>query len=108
MRCCWVVVGWLSKLLVRRDLAIEWALFPSCCPSRLRALIGAWSLQANQNPMEVNETRYIGIDVGKRRCQACVMDERGSIIDEFVFENSCEGLSYGRPVGRSLSNSVIL
>lgn len=40
------------------------------------------------------KSRYIDIDVGKRRCQACVMDERGSIIDEFVFENSFEGISY--------------
>ena len=57
-------------------------------------MIGACSLQANHNPKEVNETRYIGIDVGKRRCQVCVMDERGSIVDEFKFENSFEGISY--------------
>jgi hypothetical protein len=57
-------------------------------------LIGACSLQANPNPKEVNETRCIGIDVGKRRCQACVMDEQGSIVEEFVFENSFGGLSY--------------
>jgi transposase len=40
------------------------------------------------------KTRYIGIDVGKRRCQACVTDEHGLIVDEFVFENSFEGISY--------------
>ena len=38
--------------------------------------------------------RSIGIDVGKRRCQAYVTDEHGSIVDEFEFENSFEGLSY--------------
>ena len=31
--------------------------------------------------------RYIGVDVGKRRCRACVMDEEGSVVDEFPFTN---------------------
>jgi len=57
----------------------------------IQALIGACSLQANHNPMDVIESRYIGIDVGKRRCQACVM--HGSIDDEFIFESSFEGIS---------------
>ncbi|MCJ7506928.1 hypothetical protein MUP05_10765 [Candidatus Bathyarchaeota archaeon] len=32
--------------------------------------------------------------MGKRRCQAYVIDEHDSIVDEFEFENSFEGLSY--------------
>ena len=36
--------------------------------------------------------RYIGVDVGKRRCQACVMDEEGRVVDEFPFSNTGEGI----------------
>jgi transposase len=36
--------------------------------------------------------RYIGIDVGKSRCQACVMGEDGGILDEFPFANDSEGI----------------
>lgn len=36
--------------------------------------------------------RYIGVDVGKRRCQACIMDEEGSVMDEFPFENTRDGI----------------
>ena len=41
---------------------------------------------------EVDRMRYIGVDVGKRRCQACVMDEEGTVVDEFPFENTFEGI----------------
>ena len=36
--------------------------------------------------------RYIGVDVGKKRCQACIMDEEGEILDEFPFTNTWEGI----------------
>ena len=36
--------------------------------------------------------RYIGVDVGKKRCQACIMDEQGGVVDEFLFENTFEGI----------------
>lgn len=36
--------------------------------------------------------RYIGVDVGKKRCQACIMDEEGEILDEFPFTNNGEGI----------------
>jgi transposase len=36
--------------------------------------------------------RYIGVDVGKKRCQACVMDEEGMVLDEFPFTNNGEGI----------------
>jgi len=36
--------------------------------------------------------RYIGVDVGKKRCQACIMDEGGRVMDEFPFENTLEGM----------------
>jgi len=36
--------------------------------------------------------RYIGVDVGKNRCQACIMDEEGVILDEFPFTNNGEGI----------------
>ncbi len=42
--------------------------------------------------------RYIGVDVGKKRCQACIMDEEGVILDEFPFTNNGEGIQ--RLLGR--------
>lgn len=36
--------------------------------------------------------RYVGIDVGKKRCQGCVMDEQGAIANEFVFDNTHDGI----------------
>jgi len=36
--------------------------------------------------------RYIGVDVGKNRCQACIMDEEGVILDEFLFTNNSDGI----------------
>jgi transposase len=36
--------------------------------------------------------RYIGVDVGKKRCQACIMDEEGEILEEFPFTNTIEGI----------------
>jgi predicted NBD/HSP70 family sugar kinase len=29
--------------------------------------------------------RVIGVDVGKKHCQACVIDEQGVILNEFPF-----------------------
>ena len=37
--------------------------------------------------------KYIGIDVGKNRCQACITDQEGKILDEFRFTNNGEGIS---------------
>ena len=36
--------------------------------------------------------RYIGVDVGKNRCQACIMDEEGVVVEEFPFTNTWEGI----------------
>ena len=36
--------------------------------------------------------RYIGVDVGKKRCQSCIMDADGEILDEFPFTNNGEGI----------------
>lgn len=36
--------------------------------------------------------RYIGVDVGKRRCRAAVMDDEGVLIDEFSFSNDFSGI----------------
>jgi transposase len=40
----------------------------------------------------VEHVKYIGVDVGKNRCQACIMDMHGGIIDEFRFTNNGEGI----------------
>jgi len=37
--------------------------------------------------------RYVGVDVGKTRCRAAIMDEKGSIEKEFFFENSNKGIA---------------
>ncbi|MEM3119161.1 MAG: transposase, partial [Nitrososphaerales archaeon] len=37
--------------------------------------------------------KYVGIDIGKKKCQTCIMDEDGTILDEFVFSNDSDGIS---------------
>ena len=39
-----------------------------------------------------NRVRYVGIDIGKWKCRAAVMDPEGSIIEEFTFPNDAEGI----------------
>jgi len=36
--------------------------------------------------------RYVGIDVGKQRCRAAIMDPEGAVIDEFTFSNNHQGI----------------
>src|SRR4030066_992170 len=36
--------------------------------------------------------RYVGIDVGKAKCRAALMDQQGTIESEFFFENSNKGI----------------
>jgi len=36
--------------------------------------------------------RYVGIDIGKHGCNAAVMDESGSLVEEFSFRNNRRGL----------------
>lgn len=43
-------------------------------------------------PKGVEHVKYIGVDVGKNKCQACFMDESGQIIEEFPFINNWEGI----------------
>lgn len=37
--------------------------------------------------------RYVGIDVGKARCRAAIMNQKGAIESEFFFENNSRGIS---------------
>jgi transposase len=37
--------------------------------------------------------RYVGIDVGKARCRAALMNQKGTIESEFFFENSNKGIA---------------
>jgi hypothetical protein len=66
----------------------------SCCPSELQALIGACSLlllTSTKFPAEVTDkemTKYIGIDVGKKRCHAWIADGTDSVLDEFSFRKT--------------------
>jgi transposase len=36
--------------------------------------------------------RYVGVDIGKWKCQAAVMNPEGSIVEEFTFKNDNEGI----------------
>ena len=38
------------------------------------------------------KVRFVGIDVGKARCQAAIMNQEGVMIDEFTFTNNHEGI----------------
>jgi transposase len=39
-------------------------------------------------------TRYVGVDVGKARCRAALMNQSGRIENEFFFENSKSGIEH--------------
>lgn len=34
----------------------------------------------------------MGVDIGKMKCRAAIMDQGGSILDEFTFMNNREGI----------------
>jgi transposase len=38
--------------------------------------------------------RYVGVDVGKAKCRAALMDQKGKIEKEFFFENSKNGIQH--------------
>ena len=42
----------------------------------------------------MKEVRYVGIDVGKQKCRAAIMDQGGSIINEFTFTNNHQGIEH--------------
>jgi len=37
---------------------------------------------------------YVGVDVGKSRCRAAMMNQEGKITKEFSFSNDSEGISW--------------
>jgi transposase len=44
------------------------------------------------NERGVNEVKYVGVDVGKRKCRAAVVDEDGVLVEEFSFTNDFSGI----------------
>lgn len=40
----------------------------------------------------VNGVRYIGVDIGKKRCRAAIMDDGGALVEEFSFINDSSGI----------------
>lgn len=36
--------------------------------------------------------RYVGVDIGKWKCQAAFMSQEGKILEEFTFQNDNEGI----------------
>ena len=43
-------------------------------------------------PREVKRTNYVGIDVGKKGCAACVTDEGGAVLRELTYRNTRKGI----------------
>jgi transposase len=41
---------------------------------------------------EVKTTNYVGINIGKNRCAACVADEKGEILRELTYLNTRSGI----------------
>ena len=41
---------------------------------------------------EETRMRYVGVDIGKWKCQAAFMDQEGTILEEFTFRNDAEGI----------------
>ena len=37
-------------------------------------------------------TRFVGLDIGKWKCRAAMMNREGLILDEFTFPNNYEGI----------------
>ena len=42
---------------------------------------------------EVKRVNYVGIDIGKKRCAACVTDEEGSVQRELTYRNTRTGIA---------------
>jgi transposase len=51
------------------------------------------SLKASRRREKEKMMRYVGVDVGKARCRAALMNQKGSIESEFFFENSSRGIA---------------
>ena len=41
---------------------------------------------------EAKKMKYVGVDIGKWKCRAAIMNPEGSIIDEFTFPNDHQGI----------------
>ena len=39
------------------------------------------------------DTRYVGVDIGKKKCNVLVMDQQGLIAEEFTFTNNYGGIA---------------
>jgi transposase len=39
-------------------------------------------------------TRYVGVDIGKQKCNVAIMDQNGLINDEFTFTNNHQGVEW--------------
>ena len=51
------------------------------------------SVIAARSWREMKDMRYVGIDIGKVKCRAAVMDPEGTIAEEFTFQNDREGIT---------------
>jgi len=41
---------------------------------------------------EAKKMKYVGVDIGKWKCRAAMMDPEGTIMEEFTFPNDAEGI----------------
>ena len=39
------------------------------------------------------EMKYVGVDIGKRKCRAAIMNPEGKIVKELDFSNNSDGIS---------------
>jgi activator of 2-hydroxyglutaryl-CoA dehydratase len=47
---------------------------------------------AARSQREAKKMKYVGIEVGKWKCRAAIMNSEGALIDEFTFPNDHEGI----------------
>jgi transposase len=46
----------------------------------------------SQQESEKGMVRYVGVDVGKAKCRAALMNQKGAVESEFFFENNSKGI----------------
>jgi transposase len=65
-------------------------------------------LKASKNRKEkIERMMSVGIDVHKKRCQACLKDQQGRLIEELSFQNNPEGITQIRTLLANYSEAKV-
>jgi hypothetical protein len=64
-------------------------------------------LQPEASQEVKKEVRFVGIDIGKAKCRAAIMDPGGIILEEFTFTNNHEGIE-GLASRLTLNDRVVM